>query len=170
MFYLYFMSHMTFSSNFLHAVTFLHVLYFDVLRRKIEIETESKNLMYGYNARPPMAIPIYTLPYCVIQRVIISHLYIIYTLRKSTCQLHACTCICFCVCVFVPYRTAKLQQLRIWKGYQPSSSATIPQGSRSFSGKVVEVVNGDALVIKRGDQQHQKIWLSSIRPPRLACS
>ena len=25
---------------FLHAVTFLHVLYFDVLRRQIEIETE----------------------------------------------------------------------------------------------------------------------------------
>ena len=39
----------TFSSNFLHAVTFLLVLHLDVLRG------------------PPMAIPIYTvLPYCVI--------------------------------------------------------------------------------------------------------
>ena len=28
---------------FLHAVTFLHVLYFYALRRRIEIETESKN-------------------------------------------------------------------------------------------------------------------------------
>ena len=59
---------MTFS---LHAVTFLHVLHLDILRRQIEIETESKNknfLMYGYNAGPPMAIPIYTvLPYCVIR-------------------------------------------------------------------------------------------------------
>ena len=37
----------------LHKVTFFHVLYFDVLRGQIEIETESKNeyfLMYGYNA------------------------------------------------------------------------------------------------------------------------
>ena len=52
---------MTFSSNFLHAVTFLHVLHLDVLKRHIEIETESKNsniLMYGYNAGQPMAIPI----------------------------------------------------------------------------------------------------------------
>ena len=49
---------MTFSF-FLHAVTFLHVLHLDVLRGQIEIETESKNLMYGYNAGP-MAIPIYT--------------------------------------------------------------------------------------------------------------
>ena len=58
---------MTFSSNFLHAATFLHVLHLDVLRGQIEIETESKNfLMYGYNAGPPTAIPIYTvLLYCV---------------------------------------------------------------------------------------------------------
>ena len=49
---------------------FLPVLHLDVLKRQIEIETESKNsniLMYGYNAGQPMAIPIYTvLPYCVI--------------------------------------------------------------------------------------------------------
>ena len=67
---LYFVPGVTFSSTFLHAVTFLHVLHLDVLKRQIEIETESKNsniLMYGYNAGQPMAIPIYTvLPYCVI--------------------------------------------------------------------------------------------------------
>ena len=49
---------------------FLHVLHLDVLRRQIEIESERKNyyfLIYGYNAGPPIAIPIYTvLPYCVI--------------------------------------------------------------------------------------------------------
>ena len=57
---LYLVPHVTFSSN---AVTFLHVLHLDILRRQIEIETESKNkkfLMYGYYAGPPMAIPIYT--------------------------------------------------------------------------------------------------------------
>ena len=31
---------MTFSSNFLHAVAFLHVLHLDVLRRQIDFETE----------------------------------------------------------------------------------------------------------------------------------
>ena len=39
---------MTFLFNILRAVTFLHVLHLDVLRGQIEIETESKNLMYGY--------------------------------------------------------------------------------------------------------------------------
>ena len=54
-----------FLSNFFAcSYFFLHVLRLDVLRRQIEIETESEN---GYNAGPPMAIPIYTvLPYCVI--------------------------------------------------------------------------------------------------------
>ena len=51
----------------------LHVLHLDVLRRQIEIETESKNKnfrMYGYNAGPAMAIRIYTvLPYCVIASI-----------------------------------------------------------------------------------------------------
>ena len=37
--------HVTFSFNFLHAVTFLHVLHLDVLRGQIEIETESKNFV-----------------------------------------------------------------------------------------------------------------------------
>ena len=71
--------------------------------------------------------------------------------------------------IFLLHRAAKQQQLRIWKGYQPSSS-TLSQGSSTFSGKVVEVVNGDALVIKKGDQQYQKIWFSSIRPPRSVCT
>ena len=43
MFYLYFIPHVTFSSHFLHAVTFLHVLHLDILKRQIEIENESEN-------------------------------------------------------------------------------------------------------------------------------
>ena len=39
MFYLYSVPGVTFSSNFLHAVTFLHVLHLDVIKRQIEIET-----------------------------------------------------------------------------------------------------------------------------------
>ena len=48
---------MIFSSIFLHAVTFSHVLHLDVLRRQIESENWNF-LMYGYNAEPPIAIPI----------------------------------------------------------------------------------------------------------------
>ena len=33
-----FIPHVTFSYNFLHAVTFLHVLHLDVLRGQIEID------------------------------------------------------------------------------------------------------------------------------------
>ena len=40
---LYFIPCVAFASNFLHAVTFLHVLHLDVLRGQIEIETESEN-------------------------------------------------------------------------------------------------------------------------------
>ena len=41
---------------------FLHVLHLDILRR--QIESKNKNfLMYGYNAGPPMAIPMYTVRY-----------------------------------------------------------------------------------------------------------
>ena len=48
---------MTFSSNFLHAVTFLQVLHLDVLRSQIELKLKVKTaniLMYGYNAGQPM--------------------------------------------------------------------------------------------------------------------
>ena len=43
MFYLYFIPGVIFSFRFLHTVTFLHVLHLDVLKRQIEIETESEN-------------------------------------------------------------------------------------------------------------------------------
>ena len=42
---LYFIPHVILSSNFLHAVPFLHVLHLDVLRGQIEIETESSLCM-----------------------------------------------------------------------------------------------------------------------------
>lgn len=62
-------------------------------------------------------------------------------------------------------RQAKEQHLRIWKDYQPSKGVAIPIKSKEFSGKVVEVVNADALVVKTGDGV-QKIHFSSLRPPR----
>lgn len=44
---------------------------------------------------------------------------------------------------------------------------TLQQADRDkFTGKVVEVVNGDALVVRRQEGTNKKIFLSSIRPPR----
>ena len=43
MFYLYSIPGEIFSFCFLHTVTFLHVLQLDVIKRQIEIETESEN-------------------------------------------------------------------------------------------------------------------------------
>ena len=43
MVYLYSIPGVIFSFCFLHTVTFLHVLHLDVLKRQIEIETESEN-------------------------------------------------------------------------------------------------------------------------------
>ena len=65
MFYLYFVPCVIIS---LYAVTLGHVLHLDAIKSQIKLKLKVKTvniLMYGYNAGPPMAIPIYTvLPYC----------------------------------------------------------------------------------------------------------
>lgn len=63
-------------------------------------------------------------------------------------------------------RYAKEKKLRLWKDYQPSSVSNVPIKCKAFSGKVVEVVNGDALVVKAPDAGFQKIFLSSLRSPK----
>ncbi|KAK7494857.1 hypothetical protein BaRGS_00013984, partial [Batillaria attramentaria] len=63
-------------------------------------------------------------------------------------------------------RIAKEKKLRIWKEYKPPSSS-IDVKDKTFSGKVVEVVNGDGLVVKLPEGTFKKIFLASIRPPRL---
>ena len=61
-------------------------------------------------------------------------------------------------------REAKKKQVRIWKGY---TAPTVPEiSSKNFSGKVVEIGNGDNLVVKTSDGVFQKIYFSSLRPPR----
>nr|QBI71280.1 ebna2 binding protein P100 [Orthoderella ornata] len=63
-------------------------------------------------------------------------------------------------------RHAKENKLRLWKDYQ----ATTPQISgkeKEYIATVVEVVNGDALMVKTADGTLKKIFLASIRPPRL---
>ena len=63
-------------------------------------------------------------------------------------------------------RLAKQKKLRLWVDYKPPSSK-VSDKDREFTGKVIEVVNGDALVILKNDNTTQKIFLASIRPPRL---
>ncbi|XP_062586352.1 staphylococcal nuclease domain-containing protein 1-like [Saccostrea cucullata] len=62
-------------------------------------------------------------------------------------------------------KVAKEKKVRLWKDYSPSGP-TVDIKDKSFSGKVVEVVNGDALVVKTEKNQFKKVFLSSIRPPR----
>jgi hypothetical protein len=66
-----------------------------------------------------------------------------------------------------PQREAKKKQLRIWKGYTAPVTPEISAKTKNFSGKVVEIGNGDNLVVKTPDGEFQKIHFSSLRPPRL---
>lgn len=62
-------------------------------------------------------------------------------------------------------RQAKEKRLRLWKSYQPTSSAY--SGDRkAFTGKVVEIVLSDAVVVQKDDGSEVKLHLSSIRLPR----
>ena len=63
------------------------------------------------------------------------------------------------------YRQAKQQKLRLWKNYNQSNTNS-DESNRNLSGKIVEVLNGDGLIIKLNDGSFKKIFLSSIRPPR----
>ncbi|XP_023328486.1 staphylococcal nuclease domain-containing protein 1 [Eurytemora carolleeae] len=62
-------------------------------------------------------------------------------------------------------KIAKEKQSRLWRNYTATQS-TISEKDREFTGKVLEIVNGDALMVKVG-KVVRKIHLASIRPPRL---
>lgn len=64
-------------------------------------------------------------------------------------------------------KQAKQARQRLWKNYTQASINT-DESNRNFAGKVVEVLNGDGLVVKLNDGSFKKIFLSSIRPPRSA--
>lgn len=65
-------------------------------------------------------------------------------------------------------KLAKENKLRHWKDYEPSPAAvaTLSFTTKNFSGKVMEIVNADALVVKTDKNVFQKIHFSSLRPPR----
>lgn len=63
-------------------------------------------------------------------------------------------------------KAAKEKKSRIWKDYKPAT-VQLSAKDKQFSCKVVEIVNADALMVKLNDSSVKKIFLSSIRPPRL---
>ncbi|XP_026273804.1 staphylococcal nuclease domain-containing protein 1 [Frankliniella occidentalis] len=60
-------------------------------------------------------------------------------------------------------KEAKEKRLRIWKDWTPTNTSP----GKEYSGTVVEIINGDALMVKvPGQSLPKKIFLASIRPPR----
>jgi len=63
---------------------------------------------------------------------------------------------------------ARDNKLKVWQNFTAPTGPDINAKDKNFTGKVVEVVNGDALMIKRSKTETKKVHLASIRPPRLA--
>jgi len=61
-------------------------------------------------------------------------------------------------------KSAKERKVRLWRNYTAVSTG-LSAKDREFTGKVVEIINGDALMVKVG-KAFKKIHLASIRPPR----
>lgn len=62
-------------------------------------------------------------------------------------------------------KEAKSKKLRIWRDYKDASQGS--GSNQSFDGKVIEIINGDALMVKDIDKNVvKKIFISSVRPPR----
>ena len=58
--------------------------------------------------------------------------------------------------------------MRLWKNYTQASTGVDDATGKTLQGKVVEVLNGDGVMVKLGDNTIKKVFLSSIRPPRTA--
>lgn len=62
-------------------------------------------------------------------------------------------------------KIAKDKRLRLWHDYSAKSSA-VEIKEKTFTAKVVEILNGDGVVLKMTDGSMKKVFLSSIRSPR----
>ncbi|KQJ97123.1 ribonuclease TUDOR 1 [Brachypodium distachyon] len=68
---------------------------------------------------------------------------------------------------------AKKDQLRIWTGFKPPATNSKPIHDQKFTGKVVEVVSGDCIIVADDAAPYgsptaeQRVNLSSIRAPKL---
>lgn len=71
-------------------------------------------------------------------------------------------------------KTAKESKLRIWAGYEANTGSSGGKTGvagikdKEFGGMVVEVINGDAIVVKTTSGVNRKVFLSSIRAPKEA--
>ncbi|KAI0236877.1 Staphylococcal nuclease domain-containing protein 1 [Lamellibrachia satsuma] len=63
-------------------------------------------------------------------------------------------------------KVAKEKKLRLWKDYQPSTTTHIDVKEKNFTAKVMEIINGDGMIVKLADGALKKIFLASIRSPR----
>lgn len=61
---------------------------------------------------------------------------------------------------------AKEKRLRLWQDWVPTGPV-ISAKDKEFTGKVVEIVNGDAIMVKKNKTEVKKVFLASIRPPKL---
>jgi len=61
---------------------------------------------------------------------------------------------------------AKQKRLRVWRDWV-DTAPVISAKDKEFTGKVVEIVNGDAIMVKKNKTEVKKIFLASIRPPKL---
>lgn len=62
-------------------------------------------------------------------------------------------------------RAAKNEKLKIWTNYV-SNAPIIPAKDKEFCGIVLEVINGDAMIVKMAHNVQKKVFLSSVRSPR----
>ncbi|KAJ1367861.1 hypothetical protein KIN20_028869 [Parelaphostrongylus tenuis] len=63
-------------------------------------------------------------------------------------------------------KQAKDKKLRLWKTYQPSAGSALSGDKKSFTGKVVEIIMSDAMMVTKPDGSEVKIHLASVRLPR----
>lgn len=62
---------------------------------------------------------------------------------------------------------AKTNRLRLWKDYQ-APTAAFSSKDKDLTGTVIEVYNGDAILVKVSPTLTKKVFFSSIKPPREA--
>ncbi|XP_074374885.1 ribonuclease TUDOR 1-like isoform X2 [Apium graveolens] len=65
---------------------------------------------------------------------------------------------------------AKESRLRMWTNYTPPPTTARKVEDQNFSGKVVEVVSGDCILVATNSLAERRVYLSSIRRPRLGNS
>merc|ERR1719210_2747098 len=63
---------------------------------------------------------------------------------------------------------AEEKKLRLWRNYDGPTGPVLSARDKEFTGKVVEIVNGDAIMVKKNKLETKKIFLASIKAPTLA--